>query len=50
MKQKNIEKICKLIRNKRLTKTHVSLMNHEYCEGYTDAVNDILTDIYRLIP
>lgn len=43
-----IEKIYKLIRNRRLTKTHVDLMGPEYSMGYTDAINDILTEIHRI--
>lgn len=45
MKIKNVRK---LIINKRLTKAQVKILGGAYSRGYTDAINDIITDIYRL--
>ena len=45
----SIKKIQKIVMNKRLIKAQVELLKPEYSQGYADAINDILTDLWRLI-
>lgn len=46
-KKLKIKYFARLVRNRRLIKTHIKLYGDEYCRGYTDAINDILTDLWK---
>jgi hypothetical protein len=43
-----LKKIRKIIMDKRLLKEKVNMVNIEYNCGYTDAINDVLIELYRL--
>lgn len=43
-----LKKLRKIIMDKRLLKEKSDRMDIEYSCGYTDAINDILIELYRL--
>ena len=43
-----IKHIQKIIMDKRLIKSKTKLYSTDYSHGYTDAINDILTDLHRI--